>query len=403
MFSSANEMEAIRSDSRIGTWLGSRTVRLAFLIGVLLFEIGFVWFILHFGWMESVNIWTQLGVISAAALPLLIAGCFLVRKRFSLTSALVAFTMFAVFMGFTMRPVYEARQTRASGKLLVESGARISDSYYTIEFDGDVPRFEYHQVGKKSLSDWMARLVGEYAKYPLENEICSLTLDGNEQMEVFSVVANRLKDVEVLHLGAEASMNCQRHAEAIRDSDASFVSLGSYVKTWHLGVNFDWLASCENVRALGVMNAPNAAEMVIRSDDLALDSLHIWVPPLTAKFPTKEFVDSKAARRLKMLGVHGYQISNAEARHFSKLTNLRSLWLSSNLSSGIDLLHHLPNLTGASLELLAMTEAELESFKIPPNLKELRISVSSALISESAADKFKAEAPDGCVVYVTRQ
>jgi hypothetical protein len=250
----------------------------------------------------------------------------------------------------------------------------------------------------------MARLVGDYAKYPLESEMCSLILDDDEQMEVFSVVANRLKDVEVLHLGTEASINCERHAEAIRNSGAKFVSLGSHGATSrHIGADLDWLASCENVRALGIVNAPNAPEMVIKSDDLALDSLQIGMPPLAGKFPTKEFVDSKAVRCLKMLGVHGYQISNAEARYFSNLTNLRSLWLSSNLSSGIELLHHMPNLTSASLELMATTEAELENFEIPLNLKELRISVSAVLISESAADKFKADVPDGCVVYVSRR
>ena len=50
-------------------WLSkSRVLRLSCLIGVAVFELGFTWFILHFGWLKSVDIWTQIGVIAIAAL-----------------------------------------------------------------------------------------------------------------------------------------------------------------------------------------------------------------------------------------------------------------------------------------------------------------------------------------------
>ncbi|QEG23565.1 hypothetical protein [Mariniblastus fucicola] len=391
------------SQNGLAKWWANRTFRLACLISLLIFELGFIWFILHFGWLASVNIWMQMGVIFVAVLPLLVAAFFLIRKRFSLTSALVAFTMFAVFMGLTMRPVYEAQQERMLGKLLIDSGARISDAYNTVNFESDVARFEYNQVDKKPLSDWKARMIGGFSKYPLEGEIRSLQIETDAQMEVLAGVADRLDHIEVLHFGPGACADLERLETTIRKTGASQVSIGSYSTPMIPLSDLNWIARCENVQTLSLVNMPNFAQITIQSDDLKLGGLHFATVGLADKFPAEEFFGCKAVRNLKMLTISGFQISNDESLQLAKLTNLKSLSLGSDLLCGIEFLHEMPNLTSARVVSLIMTKDELRNFEIPANLKEFHLSVSSLLISESDVDQFKASAPDGCTVYVTRR
>jgi len=377
-------------------------VRLSLLIGVLIFELSFIWFIRRFGWLESVNIWTQLGVIFVAVLPLLVAAFFLIRKRFSLTSALVAFTMFAVFMGVTMRPVYEARQSRTAAMLLIESGARIADTYRSLNLDSEVPKFEYQQVENTQLSDWMARLLGDYARLPPEDEIFCLHVDSIAQMSAFTSVADRLSSLENLYLGPEVCTECSRHEAAINASGANFISLGGFQNAATIRDDLGWIANCENVRSLNLVNVSNGPSRIIESDDLGIESLHFSVTPLLGKFPWQEVVESDTVRSLKFLSVQGYLVSNADAQCLSQLGNLRSLWVNFNSLKGFNLLHQMPNLRYVGIQSLVITPDQLGEFKIPANLDEFHLMVSGTLISEAEADEFKSKAPKGCKVTISR-
>lgn len=400
---SQSDSNGKRTKVRFASLWQSRFFRLACLVGLLIFELGFIWFIRHYGWLESINLWTQLGVLLIAASPLIVAAFFLIRKRFSLTSALVAFTMFAVFMGFTMRPVYEARQARASGQLLIESGAMIHYGYTTLNLNEDVPRFEYHQIEKTPVSDWMTRMLGDFASCPTENEIRSLRIETNAQMEVFSKLVTRLKKMEMLHLGAEAGATCERYETFIRQSGIRFLVVASNTNANRLNTDLNWLGRCESVRVLIFANVVDAVDMTIESDDLKLDVMDFRMSPQVSKFPVAAFVDCEAVSHLKVLSISSYQFSEAEIQPFSRLTNLKSLKLDLGVNCGIDFLQRMPNLTSANVSMLSATESELRAFKIPANLKEFQIFVSSALISESVADEFKNGAPEGCRVNISRQ
>ena len=400
---SSPKITAPKPHSWMAAALRRRWVRLSLLVGVLVFEFAFIWFITQFGWLESVNIWTQLAVIFLAVLPLLVAAFSLVRKRFSLTSAFVAFTMFAVFMGFTMRPVYEARQARATGKLLTESGVRIDDRYNLVDWSGEYPRFKYHKVDEKPLSDWMSRLIGDQSKFPLEDEIHSLGIDSNEQMEIFASVASRLSNVEILRLGPDLSAECAVHEAAIIESGVSFLDFGGHQSRTDFRDDLNWIANCKNVRSLGMWNVSNGANKVIESVDLGIEGLHLGAPPLAGKLPLEELVNSETVRNLKMLAIHGWDISDDEAQHFLKLENLKSLLVSFDSLDGFSFLHQMPNLRYARIQSLGLTAGELEKIKIPANLKEFHLGVSGTLISESELDAFKTAAPKGCQVSVWRQ
>lgn len=141
--------------------------------------------------------------------------------------------------------------------------------------------------------------------------------------------------------------------------------------------------------------------MILESDDLRLGGLHLSAVRPPPRIKWSEFVDAKQVRNLKMLSIQGYDISDSEAKLFSRLEYLRNFTLGSSSRAEINLLHHLPQLKIARIEVPLWTAKQLEEFEIPENLQELHLTVSSLLISESEAENFKASAPEGCDVYVT--
>lgn len=382
---SSPKITAPKPHSWMAAALRRRWVRLILLIGVLVFEFAFIWFVKHFGWLESVNIWTQLGVIFVAALPLLVAALFLVRKRFNLTSAFVAFTMFAVFMGFTMRPVYEARQARVPAKLLTESGALVRGA-------AEVP-----------LSNWMSRMLGDYAEFPRGDQIRSVHVENEKQLETFLGVAERMPNVEGLLLGGQVGENYTRFEKVTRESGVSHLSLGSVDLPSTLKMDLDWIANCKHVRSLGMLNVTNAADKIIESDALGVESLSLWRPVAKGKFPWKEFVETETVRGLKVLSLEGYQISKPETRHLSGLSNLRHLSFGVVSNIGLEFLHQMPMLKYVQVTNMLITADELGEFEIPANLGEFHLTVSSNLISETELEDFKSKAPEGCVVNVNRR
>jgi hypothetical protein len=196
--------------------LQHRHLRICLLIGVAIFELGFIWFIQHFGWMESVNIWTQIGVVFAAFSPLIIALVVMARKRFKLSSMMVAFSLIAVFMGLSMRPVYEARQARVPTKLLLDLDVRIGDSSYEFKFNEGLPDFAKTEADKQQSPDWVLRMLGEYADVDPVERVLSVSIQNERQLEAFAEVGEQFPDLSALSFDTNLSSTAlNRHAEFI--------------------------------------------------------------------------------------------------------------------------------------------------------------------------------------------
>ena len=368
-----------------------RWVRMACLLGILVFELGFIWFILHFGWLESINVWTQAGVVFVAFLPLLVAAFFLIRKRFSLTSAFVAVAMFALFMAFTMRPVYEARKARIPVKILQDSGARLSHQAYVY----DVSKIQYNEwieAPKSKLSDWVARLLGDDASIRPAEEIMQVHVQDVHQLKELDKVANQLPNLTAVSFDINISSADFKKCSSLFESETlTSLDISTFPKpaclTWG---DVAWLEGnkCFEVASfLGVARAPEAL-MKIQESEIEILSLQIK-PRQRVPIAWDEVFRSPMFRKLKILRLVGYEVTNDEAKKLAQLKNLKFLWICHHESvSDFSFLNEMPQLRGVVITSKSMTKEQLLKFPVPVGLERLALIIPKA-ISEQAIEKFK--------------
>ena len=364
------------------------------LLSILVFELGFIWFILHFGWLESVNIWAQVGVILVASSPLLVAAGFLIRKRFSLKSAFVAFTMLALFMGFTMRPVYEARLARVPAKVLQDSGAGFKDSAPKFDSESDTRKPVIIAASKSNLPDWIARLMGDYALLPPKDEILQLEIKSEDQFLAFVEVADQLPNLMVVTLSTSIGSEIfEKHKGVFSRTSAVSMYFISYAQQGLL--NLDYLEGNMNIENVVFFSSSNAPVLAARLEQTAIENLIFQGSSKTGSFDWNRILNSSTFQQLKALALSGHEFTNAEAQEISGLKNLKSLTLWSSTVSDFEFLNQMPNLTVLSVSFNVMTDHDLLEFPVPEGLKELTLRLPKT-VSEEAIEEFKQSVPESC-------
>jgi len=245
-------------------------VRLLLLIGVLVFEFVLIWVVRHFGWLESVNIWTQIAVVCIALSPLVLGVLILVRKRFKLSSMLIAIALFAVFLGAAMRPVYEARQARWPAKMLHDSGAVTSRNAINYDVDVEVPSFNFSEPVKEELPGWVVRLLGDYVGFPPAKEIFGVYVENDVQLDEVENVADRLPNLQAIQLvGGISPQSLERHADLLSSKWLQFGNFGEGE------LDLRWFKGQKNSARIAFWRCPNAPGLVMEIEDARLEVLSL--------------------------------------------------------------------------------------------------------------------------------
>ena len=406
---SSTQANGSNPKSWIASALQRRWVRLSLLIGVLIFEFGFIQFITHYGWHDSVDAGTTMGVIFVAVLPLLVAALVLMRKRINLKSAFVAFTLFAVFMGISMRPVYEARQARVPSRALVFAGVDLVEGFRDIDLDADVPVYNEPDSEKESLPDWVVRLMGEYAQLPAANEIYGVNINSKMELGEFMKVADRLPNLGAVSFEANFggmpknnfdSRELERHAEFLGSLNANSIHFSGYGEG---ELDLNWLDANHNFCRLGFYNCPDGPELTRKLKNKSLEMLSFSMAP-TGPTTTnwKEFCECSAVQKLKLFFISGCQLTDSDAAEFSRLKNLKSLTMHVWTVRDFSFLNEMPSLRVVDILSNVIDEDGLRNFVVPENLKVLTLYVSEKSVSEAAVERFRNSAPDGCKVTIHR-
>ena len=398
---SSTQANGSKPISWIASALQRRWVRLSLLIGVLIFEFGFIQFITHYGWHDSVDVGTTMGVIFLAVLPLLVAALVLMRKRFNLKSAFVAFTLFALFMGFSMRPVYEARQARVPSRALVFAGVEMVEGFRGIDLEAEVPVYGEPDSEKESLPGWVVRLMGEYAQLPAANEIYGVDINSEMELGEFMKVADRLPNLGAVSFENNFdSRELERCAEFLGSLNANSIHFSGYGEG---ELDLNWFDVNHNFCRLGFLNCPSAPELTRKLKNKSLEMLcYSMAPggPTTTNWT--EFCECAVVQKLKLFFISGCQLTDSDAAEFSRLKNLKSLTMHVSTVRDFSFLDEMPSLRVVDILSNVIDEDGLRNFVVPENLKVLTLYVSGKSVSEAAVERFKDSAPDGCKVTIHR-
>ncbi len=399
MSSAINSKENDRSESTAPKRFG-KTFWLIICFSVLL-AIGFVCFIRYFGWLQSVNIWTQVGVVMIALLPLIVAGLVIVRKRFKLSSMFIAFTMFALFMGLTMGPVYKARQARMPAKVLKDSGAELLDYSIAVDFDRNAPELSIIRAPKAKLQGWVVRLLGDYAQLPTNENICGVMVADDHQLDEFARVVDRLPNLLGVRLSTDLSdAALRRNVDLLNSSGAdSFVLIAPHGVGDRPAI-FDWLENGDSITNVAFAYCAQAPTLFSASEipNVEIASFQVNAARKT-NVDWESVFKSAAMKKLKMLTLNCFKLQNAEAQHLSGLKNLKSLGLHWSSVSDFRFVEEMPNLARLEIWSNTLTDAELLAFEVPENVRVLNLRYTSA-VSEEAVERFKESVHVECEVSV---
>ena len=128
--------------------------------------------------------------------------------------------------------------------------------------------------------------------------------------------------------------------------------------------------------------------MKIQESEIEILSLQIK-PSQRVPIAWDKVFRSPMFRKLKILRLVGYELTNDEVKKLAQLKNLKFLWLYHHESvSDFSFLNEMPQLRGAIISSRSMTKEELLKFPVPVGLERLHLTIPKA-ISEQAIEKFK--------------
>ncbi|MFK7766943.1 MAG: hypothetical protein AB8B55_06950 [Mariniblastus sp.] len=370
----------------VARMLSNRNFRLVVLVSIAVFELVFIYFIKHFGWLESIDIGTQIAVVTIALLPLITALLVLAGKRFKLSSVFIAFTLFAIFMTFSLRPVWDARNERLAASELQANGLSVLPQLTVIDLEKDIPEFTLFEAETTALPNWIERLIGEeLAALPPQDEIVGVQVGNDAQLEILMEHVTGMSQIQAVHFAgdfSEASLGS--HASELLRSPVQTLVIGGYDRERECDV--EWLKDNKNITSITFLNCPTGITELAKHEIPGIKDLAIW----NAGTGTSGDVDwgqcfnSKSFANLKALRLGQGRVSDSEAREISKLQELRLLSISNCEITDFGFLENLPNLRALYLVCDLMTSDELRELKIPKSVKNLTVSIKRRTPDESA-------------------
>jgi hypothetical protein len=162
------------------------------LFGLLLTEIGAVAALRYAGWLATGSGIRWLACLVAATLPLVIAAALLFGRkfRFSLRALLVIMALVAVFLVVTGIPLRDAIEVRRVTRRLVEAGADVNvdpPNRDFLERQGYSVRASVESKHRAAeLAPWLRPLAGDALKFPAHDEVRSLGLNSDSQIDDFA-------------------------------------------------------------------------------------------------------------------------------------------------------------------------------------------------------------------------
>ena len=214
----------LKSDWRLFGPLGRRLG----LISVLLFEI-VVWGSMRwYGWNESLRLGGLSGLLLISSIPLIIATAMLLWSwRLSIRRMMIAVTLIAIFLAAFAVPYQRFWSERQAGYALIGAGAGpVPYKAHIISRRFMQARHPMEPPSKGTFSAFtlntIAWLQPSLRKLPVDQEICEVMVDSDQQVNVLLARANRLPNLRFIIFG-ESVTNVGR--ELFSDSVSYFPNL----------------------------------------------------------------------------------------------------------------------------------------------------------------------------------
>ncbi len=220
------------------------------LISVLLFEI-VVWGSMRwYGWNESLRLGGLSGLLLISSIPLILATAMLLWSwRLSIRRMMIAVTLIAIFFAAFAVPYQRFLTERQAGYALFRAGAG------TVPYERHLERRHYMQArypleppipgtfspfALKTIA-WLQPFLG---KLPVDQHICEVTVDDDQQVNVLLAQANKLPNLRVIVFGESVT-------NAGRDLFSDSVSYFPNLLGASIGCSKDFQAeSIRNIRGL---------------------------------------------------------------------------------------------------------------------------------------------------------
>ena len=360
----------------------------------------------HFGWLESLNIWTQCAVVFFALLPLLTGAAFLLRRRFSIRSALVAVTMFTIFMAITFRPVYEARRLRVPIKKLLASGAVLESEGYDFQFDGKQLTWEFVEAEKSDRSQWWTPMLGKEVQLQLPSEVLSLEVQNDSQFKHFIEAAGEFSNLKRINLSPAISSNLLKNSH--KSFGQTCIEQFQYLGSEYPGIrasyisklkDLSWLEGNQQFRMGIFWGCPNAPNCFLNLNETNLEMLYFHLPGTNdAKINWKEVFRSPTFQKLKFLNLMGYQFSNSEIAELSGMSNLVGLGINISAVSDFSFLKQMTQLRHLVVwSDSPRTNGSIPDLPVPQGLEKLTLSPSGFFFKEEI-EKIRKSLPSTCQI-----
>ena len=365
-------------------WYFHRYFRLTVLLGVLVVEIAFLYMIKTTGWLNTLDFGTQVGVYALVLSPLLIALPLLIRKQVGLLNVMIVVSLLAIFLGYSFRPVYFARQQKQAALQLANAGIEFQTEAYLLNQDGSELRFDKIVGDRSSIPEWVDQVLGkDYQNLPYSDEIMTISIATVEQLKALDQI--KLNQLKFVNLSNNLSDNALRqYHENIINLKPQFINFD--VGPRNLRRDVSWLEDASCITHLSMNNCKDAPDLIAELAIPNLKYLGLVNRTNTENVNWNKFFDSSAVKNVESLYLFGYAtVNDLESEHFKQMQNLKTLFLTSSITD-YRFLHELKKLRTLVVHCPAISDDGLRNMKLPESIHSAKIYVPAHLSEESTAE-----------------
>ena len=370
----ANESEKASRNS----WFFHRHFRVGILLLILVAELGFLHFITSAGWLKTVDLTYRLGIYGLLFLPLGIASLMLIRKRFRLSTMMIAMALLAIFLGFALRPVFKVRSEKRAAQLLGQS--EIEFQLETHLFNVEENRFE-EIYGHPSHPKWVNAVIGEkYATTPSADQILSVSIVNDQQLKTLQNI--ELPQLKTLHLRSQVSEAAihehQNTILALKPQLIYFINLEKSL----LKRDLSWLNESESTTHIGLENIENSFELctALKLPNLKHLGIGNEIDPTPVDWET--FFDSPNIKNLRALHLRNPLLTDRQSHLIPNLQQVTSMFLTSSVTD-FAFLSEMKNLRYVQLQCPAITDSEVRQIKLPDWITNVYLSLPNRIKAET--------------------
>lgn len=271
----------------------SSSLRVGFLLVLLVCEVAWVASLRAFGWGATNGGIRWTSCLVGAVMPLIAAAAVLGRHRlrFNLRTMLVAMALVATFLALSVRPLQNAVGSRQGSRSLLASGATLhtksswDNVYAQLKYD---PRPAAVVPVNPELAFWLRPLAGGLLNIPIDNTVREIWLSSDEQVEELCRNFEKFSNLERISINSGVT---PAGAETLRQSLPAF----SQLTDLHLNIDVqkDWFQLLRNIPTL---------------------SLWAEAPPAGRRLSDQQLRDIAALPDLRVLWIFKYAVTDADAQ-----------------------------------------------------------------------------------------